>query len=44
MEKLNKLVLDYNFDIVGLTEVNTDWRLINYDKTVWGSHGKLEKK
>ena len=37
MEKLKKLVLDFNFDIVGLTKVNKDWRKIDYDNTIWGA-------
>ena len=37
MEKLKKLILDYDFDIVGLTEVNKDWRVINHDETIWGA-------
>ena len=37
MEKLKKLILNYDFDIVGLTEVNKDWRKINYDDTIWGA-------
>ena len=37
MEKLKKLILDHNIDLVGLTEVNKDWRKINYPNTIWGA-------
>ena len=37
LEKLKKLILDYDFDIVGLTEVNKDWRFIGYDETIRGA-------
>jgi hypothetical protein len=37
MEKLKKLILDYDIDITSLTEVNKDWRKVEYDNTIWGS-------
>ena len=37
MEKLKKLILDHNIDLVGLTEVNKDWRKISYPNTIWGA-------
>ena len=37
MERLKQLILDYDFDVVGLTEVNKDWRLMNYNETIWGA-------
>jgi hypothetical protein len=37
MEKLKKLILDYDIDITSLTEVNKDWRKVEYDDTIWGS-------
>ena len=37
MEKLKKIILDYDIDITSLTEVNKDWRKVEYDNTIWGS-------
>ena len=37
MEKLKKLVIDHNVDLVSLTEVNKDWRKIEYQNTIWGA-------
>ena len=37
MERLKKLVLKNNFDLVCLTEVNRDWRRVDHDNTIWGS-------
>jgi hypothetical protein len=34
---LKKLILDYDIDITSLTEVNKDWRKVEYDNTIWGS-------
>ena len=37
MEKLKKLIMDHKIDLVGLTEVNKDWRKIAYGNTIWGA-------
>ena len=37
MEKLKKLLLDHKFDLVGLTEVNKDWRRMEHNNTIWGA-------
>ena len=37
MEKLKKLILNHNFDLVGLAEVNRDWRKLKYEHTIWGA-------
>ena len=37
MEKLKKLVIDHNVDLISLTEVNKDWRKIDYQNTIWGA-------
>ena len=37
MEKLKKLILNNGFDLVGLTEVNKDWRRVKHDHTIWGA-------
>ena len=37
MEKLKNLILCQEFDIVALSEVNKDWRKINYDNSIWGA-------
>ena len=37
MEKLKKLILNNGFDLVGLTEVNKDWRRVKNDHTIWGA-------
>ena len=35
--KKQKLAIDYDISIAYLTEVNKNWRLIEYTKTVWGA-------
>ena len=37
MEKLKKLILSQDFDIIALSEINKDWRKINYDNSIWGA-------
>jgi hypothetical protein len=37
MEKLKKLILDYDIDITLSTEVNKDWGKVEYNNTIWGS-------
>ena len=37
MEKLKKLVLENNLDLVCLTETNKDWRKIEYENIIWGT-------
>ena len=37
MEKLKKVIIDHNVDLVGLAEVNRDWRKISYENTIWGA-------
>ena len=37
MEKLKKLILSQDFDIVGLSEINKDWRKIQYDNSIWSA-------
>jgi len=37
MEKLKKLVIKNDIDLVGLTEVNKDWRKLDYEHTIWGA-------
>ena len=37
MEKLKKLILNYNIDITALTEVNKDWRKVGYNNSIWGA-------
>ena len=37
LEKLKKLILTHDFDLVGLTEVNKDWRKVSQDNTIWGA-------
>ena len=37
MEKLKKLILTNDFDIIALTEINKDWRKISYENSIWGA-------
>ena len=37
MEKLKQLILSQDIDIVALSEINKDWRKINYDNSIWGA-------
>ena len=37
LEKLKKLIISNQFDLVGLTEVNRDWRRVKHDHTIWGA-------
>ena len=37
MERLKKLIIKHDFDFVGLTEVNKDWRRIEHENTIWGA-------
>ena len=37
LEKLKELVIDKEVDIVGLAEVNTDWRLVENNNSVWAA-------
>ena len=37
MEKLKRLILSQEFDIVGLSEINKDWRKIKYDNSIWSA-------
>ena len=37
MEKLKKLILNNGFDLVGLSEVNKDWRRLKHEHTIWGA-------
>ena len=37
MERLKKLIVDHRIDLVGLTEINKDWRKIVYSNTIWGA-------
>ena len=34
---MKKLVIEKNIDLIGLTEVNKDWRKLEYDDTIWGA-------
>ena len=36
-ERLKKLVIQNNVDLVCLTEVNKDWRNVENDQTIWGA-------
>ena len=35
MDKLKKFIVEKQVDIVGLTEVNKDWRCVPTENTVW---------
>ena len=37
MERLKKLVIKNNIDLVYLTEVNQDWQMVDHNITIWGS-------
>ena len=37
MEKLKKLIIDHRFDLVGLAEVNKDWRKVSHENTIWSA-------
>ena len=37
MEKLKQLTLNNDIDILALSEVNKDWRTIDYDNSIWGA-------
>ena len=37
MEKLKKLILSNEIDIVSLSEINKDWRMVNYENSIWGA-------
>ena len=45
MERLKQLVLDYDVDLVCLSEVNKDWRSVNQAHTIWnGTSGWKENR
>ena len=35
MERLKRLVINYNVDLVCLSEVNKDWRSVQQEHTIW---------
>ena len=37
MEKLKKLIIQHEFDFVGLCEVNKEWRRVKQDYTIWNA-------
>ena len=37
MEKLKKLIIQHNIDIVGLSEVNKDWRKVEQEHIIWNT-------
>ena len=37
MEKIKKFIIQHNVDIVGLSEVNKDWRRVKQDNTIWNT-------
>ena len=37
MEKLKKVILNHDVDLTALTEINKDWRNIQYEETIWGA-------
>ena len=37
MEKLKKLILNTDVDLLALSEVNKDWRKLDYDNSIWGA-------
>jgi len=37
IEKLKKFIIEKQVDIVGLTEVNKDWRCVPTENTVWAA-------
>ena len=37
MERLKSLTINYDIDLVCLTEVNRDWRSIAQDNTIWNA-------
>ena len=37
MEKLKKVVLNHDVDLTALTEINKDWRTVQYEDTIWGA-------
>ena len=45
MERLKKLSIDYNIDLICLTEVNKDWRSVVQNNTIWnGTIGWRENR
>ena len=46
MEKLKKFAIEKNVDLVCLTEINKDWRKLEYDNSIWGatSHWKENRR
>ena len=37
MEKLKKVILNHDVDLAALTEINKDWRTVQYENTIWGA-------
>ena len=37
MEKLKKVILNHDVDLAALTEINKDWRTVQYEDTIWGA-------
>ena len=35
MERIKKLTIDYDFDLLCLTELNKDWRSVAQQNTIW---------
>ena len=35
MEKIKKSIIEKDIDLVGLTEVNKDWRNVEYENSIW---------
>ena len=36
-KKVKRLSLDYNVDLICLTEVNKDWRMVHQNNTIWNA-------
>ena len=37
MEKLKRVILTNEIDIVCLSEINKDWRMVSYENSIWGA-------
>ena len=43
MEKLKKLIIQHEVDLVGLCEVNKDWRKVEQNHTIWNATSNWKK-
>ena len=43
MERLKQITINYNIDLLCLTELNKDWRAIKQDNTIWNGTSRWKE-